>query len=183
MRVRVSRSLVGFFLLLQLVPMIVLVFPLYSLLANVGLLGSQLGLILATTVISLPMGVLFFNVFFSDLPPEMSEAAAIDGAGTLRTLWSIAIPLSKPAFGAVAAFALINTWNEFLLATSLVTNSRLRTLPPALSQYMSSYNFASSTTPGMQAVYLLIPIFAAVILLTLTQRSLTSAYEGGSVKG
>jgi ABC-type glycerol-3-phosphate transport system permease component len=78
---------------------------------------------------------------------------------------------------------LINTWNEFLLATSLVTNSRLRTLPPALTQYMSSYNFASSTTPGMQAVYLLIPIFAAIILLTLTQRSLTSAYEGGSVKG
>jgi multiple sugar transport system permease protein len=113
----------------------------------------------------------------------MSEAAAIDGAGTLRTLWSIAIPLSRPAFGAVAAFALINTWNEFLLATSLVTNSRLRTLPPALTQYMSSYQFASTTSPGMQAVYLLIPIFAAVVLLTLTQRHLTSAYEGGSVKG
>jgi multiple sugar transport system permease protein len=183
MRMRPARWLVAFFLLLQLVPMIVLVFPLYSLLAHIDLLGSQLGLILATTVISLPMGVLFFNVFFSDLPPEMTEAAALDGAGTLRTLWSIAAPLSRPAFGAVAAFALINTWNEFLLATSLVTNSRLRTLPPALNQYMSSYSFASSTSPGMQAVYLLIPIAAAVVLLTLTQRSLTSAYEGGAVKG
>lgn len=183
MRARAKGTLVAFFLLLQLAPLIVLVFPLYSLLAGIHLLGSQLGLMLATTVISLPMGVLFFNVFFTDLPPEMSEAASIDGAGTLRTLFSVAIPMSRAAFGAVAAFALINTWNEFLLATSLVTNSRLRTLPPALDQYMSSYNFASTATPGAKAVYLLIPIAAAVGLLALTQRHLTSAYEGGGVKG
>ena len=110
--------------MLQLVPLIVLVFPLYSLLGALHLLGSQLGLILATTVISLPMGVMFFNVFFSDLPPEMSEAAAIDAQASLRTLFSIAIPMSRSAFGAVAAFALINTWNEFLLATSLVTEQQ-----------------------------------------------------------
>lgn len=182
-RATVNRGLVGFFLLLQLVPLIVLVFPLYELLARLGILGSQAGLILASTVISLPMSVLFFHVFFSDLPPEVFEAATMDGAGTLRSLFAIALPLSKPALGAVAAFALINTWNEFLLGTTLISYSRLRTLPPALDQYMSSYAFAASASPGMQAIYFLIPIAAAVVLLSLTQRHLTSAYEGGGVKG
>ncbi len=101
----------------------------------------------------------------------------------MRILLQIVRPLARPVIGAMTAYTLINTWNEYLFATTLVSQSNIRTFPPALQQYMSSYNFTATTTPGEQAVYLLIPVAAAVILLAFTQRQLAAAYEGGAVKG
>ncbi len=174
---------IGLVLVLQLVPVIVLVFPLYDLLAKIGLLGTLTGLVLATAALYLPICTLLFKVFFDGMPREVEEAAAIDGAGTIRVLLSIIRPSAKPVIGAVAAYTLINTWNEYLLGTTLISDLNRRTFPAALQQFMSSYSFKAQTTPGMQAVYLLIPIVAAVILLAFTQRHLATAYQGGSVKG
>ena len=183
LRIRITGLLALFFVLLQLVPVIVLVFPLYEVLATVQLLGTPAGLILATSALYLPIGVIFFKIFFDGLPVDAEEAASIDGAGRFRTFISVVLPVSKPVIGAVAALTLINTWNEFLFATSLISESRSRTLPPALNQYMSSLDFIGSTSPGQQAVYLLIPVIAAAIILLSTQRLLMAAYEGGGVKG
>lgn len=183
LRLRFTGALTLFFLVLQLVPVIVVVFPLYDLLSRIGLLGGQGGLILATTALFLPMSVIFFQVFFVATGLESEEAAAIDGAGPLRTFVSVVLPNSKTVIGAVGSFVLINTWNEFLLATSLISDSRTRTLPPALYQYMSSRAFLGETPVGQQAVYLLIPVFLAAIILVATQKLLLSAYEGGGVKG
>lgn len=183
LRLRLTRALTLVFLVLQLVPVIVVVFPLYDLLSRIGLLGGQGGLILATTALFLPMAVIFFQVFFAATGLESEEAAAIDGAGPLRTFVSVVLPNAKTVIGAVGSFVLINTWNEFLLATSLISDSRTRTLPPALYQYMSSRAFLGETPVGQQAVYLLIPVFLAAIILVATQKLLLSAYEGGGVKG
>jgi multiple sugar transport system permease protein len=182
-RSRWTRAGLGLLVLLQLVPVIVLVFPLYDLLYRLGLLGTLPGLVLATSAMFLPIATLLFKVFFDGLPREVEESAALDGAGTFRILFSIVRPVSRPVMGAVAAYTVINTWNEYLLATTLISDSNRRTFPAALQQYMSSFSFKAQTTPGMQAVYLLIPIVAAVLLLALTQRHLATAYQGGSVKG
>jgi ABC-type sugar transport system permease subunit len=182
-RSRWTRAGLGLLVLLQLVPVIVLVFPLYDLLAKIGLLGTLTGLVLATSALFLPIATLLFKVFFDGLPREVEESASIDGASTVRLLFSIVAPMSRPVIGAVASYTLINTWNEYLLSTTLISDLSSRTFPPALQQYMSSYSFKAQTTPGMQAVYLLLPIIAAVLLLTLTQRHLATAYQGGSVKG
>lgn len=179
----VSKAVVGLLVFFQLVPVIVLVFPLYEILSGIGLLGTQAGQILATSVLFISMGTLFFRVFFDNIPREIEESAALDGAGPVRILLQIVRPLAKPVIGAMSAYTLINSWNEYLLATTVVSDSATRTFPAALQQYMSSYNFTATTTPGQQAVYLLIPIVAAVILLALTQRQLAAAYEGGAVKG
>ncbi len=179
----VPKAVVGALVLFQLVPVIVLVFPLYDILSWLHLLGSQPGQILATTAVFLSMATLFFRVFFDGTPREIEESAAIDGAGPVRILLQIVRPLARPVIGAMTAYTLINTWNEYLFATTLVSQSNIRTFPPALQQYMSSYNFTATTTPGEQAVYLLIPVAAAVILLAFTQRQLAAAYEGGAVKG
>lgn len=182
-RSRWTRVGVGLLVVLQLVPVIVLVFPLYDLLAKIGLLGTLTGLVLATSSVFLPIATLLFKVFFDGLPREVEESAALDGAGTLRIVFSIVRPNARSVMGAVAAYTVINTWNEYLLSTTLISDSAERTFPAALQQYMSSYSFKAQTTPGMQAVYLLIPIVAAVLLLALTQRHLATAYQGGSVKG
>lgn len=178
-----TRLLLVLLLVVQLVPAIVLVFPLYELLVGIGLLGTLTGLVLATSAIFLPLATLLFKVFFDGIPQEIEESAAIDGAGTIRILFQIVRPLARPVIGAVAAFTLINAWNDYLFAATLISDGAKRTFPPALQQYMSSYSFHSYATPGMQAVFLLIPIFAAIILLSLTQRHLAAAYQGGSIKG
>lgn len=183
LRLRLTPALTFFFLLLQLVPVIVVVFPLYDVLSRIGLLGGQGGLMLATTALFLPMAVIFFQVFFAATGIESEEAAAIDGAGAVRTFISVVLPNAKTVIGAVGAFVLINTWNEFLLGTSLISDSRTRTLPPALYQYMSSRAFLGETPVGERAVYLLIPVFLAALILIATQKLLLSAYEGGGVKG
>lgn len=182
-RSRWTRAGLAVLVLLQLVPVIVLVFPLYDLLSKLHLLGTRFGLVLATSSIYLPIAALLFKVFFDGLPREVEESAALDGAGTLRILFSIVRPAARPAIGAVAAYTVINTWNEYLLSTTLISDANSRTFPAALQQYMSSYSFKAQTTPGMQAVYLLLPIAAALLLLALTQRHLATAYQGGSVKG
>lgn len=182
-RSRWTRLLLGLLVLLQLVPVIVLVFPLYNLLSKIHLLGTLTGLVLATSTIFLPLCTLLFKVFLDGVPREIEESAAIDGAGTFRTLLRVVAPLSRPVIGTVAAYTLINTWNEYLLATTLISDANKRTFPAALQQYMSSFSFKGQATPGMQAVYLLIPIVAAIGLLALTQRHLATAYEGGSLKG
>lgn len=178
-----TRALLILLLVVQLVPAIVLVFPLYALLAKIGLLGTLSGLVLATSAIFLPLAALLFKVFFDSIPLEIEESAAIDGAGTFRILFQIVRPLAGPVIGSVAAFTMINAWNDYLFAATLISDGAKRTFPPALQQFMSSYSFQSYATPGMQAVFLLIPIFAAIVLLSLTHRHLAAAYQGGSIKG
>ncbi|GGL99475.1 ABC transporter permease [Nakamurella endophytica] len=178
-----TRLLLVVLLVVQLVPAIVLVFPLYDFFAQIGLLGTLTGLVLALSATFLPLSTLLFKVFFDGIPREIEESAAIDGAGTLRILFQIVRPLAGPVIGSVAAFTLINCWNEYLFGATLISDGAKRTFPPALQQYMSSYAFSSYASPGMQAVFLLIPIFAAIVLLSLTQRHLAAAYQGGAVKG
>lgn len=180
-----SRSISVGYLIVQFVPAVILVFPLYSLLAKIGLLNSLTGLSLATAALSLPTAIIFFRVFFHALPREWEEAAAIDGAGPLRTFLRIITPNTRSAFGAMGAFTLIGTWNEFLIATTLVSDSSRRTFPPALQQFAATaFQYADKDlTPGVQAVYLLIPILSSALLLSLTLRHFTAAVQGGGTKG
>lgn len=179
------RAVTGTMLVIQFVPQVILVFPLYELLARIGLLNSREGLIMASTAVSLPIAVLFFRVFFHEMPRELEEAASIDGAGTLRTFIRIVAPNARTAFGAMGAFTLIGTWNEFLLAMTLISDPAKRTFPPALQQFTQlAFAYADkNNTPGVQAVYLLLPIISSALLLSFTVRHFTAAVQGGGIKG
>jgi ABC-type glycerol-3-phosphate transport system permease component len=172
-------------IVVQFVPQVILVFPLYGILARAHLLNSRTGLILATAAVSLPVAVLFFRVFFQGMSKDLEEAAKLDGAGSLRIFARIVAPNARPAFGAMGAFTLIGTWNEFVLALTLIQDPSRRTFPPALQQFTQlAFNYADAkNTPGVQAVYLLIPIATSVLLLSFTVRHFTAAVQGGGVKG
>lgn len=166
----------------QFVPPVLLVFPLYRELALIGLLNSRIGLGIVTSVLSMPLSTLLFKTFFDSSPRELEEAAAIDGAGPVRIFRSVVIPISRPVIGAVAAFSLISSWNEFLFSLTFITDTASRTLPSALYLFTSTQNYAANTSPGQQAVYLVVPTVLAVALLAMTQRHFTAAYQGGGVK-
>lgn len=179
---RLSRGIGLLLIGAQLVPQILLVFPLYEFLASLSLINSREGQIVATTALFIPIGTLLFKVFFDNSPRELEEAAMLDGCGVLRRFAWIAARLARPAAGAVAAYTMINSWNEFLYSLTFVTNGDMRTFPGALQLFVNSIGFQESTTPAMQAIYIVVPIVITAFLLSTTQRSITAAYEGGAGK-
>ena len=99
-------------------PVFLAVVPLFFVLNNMGLLDGRLGLvglILSYVAFALPFTVFFLHAFFSGLPEEISEAAAIDGAGDFRTFFQIMLPMAKPGLASVAIFNFLGLWNQFLL--------------------------------------------------------------------
>ena len=95
--------------------------------------------------------------------------------------WSC--PTLEPGIAAIAAFTVIGTWNEFLLALTFVSSASKRTFPPALQQYTSGYQFYAAHTAGQQAVYVLIPVLMSALLLGVTGRHFTAAYQSGGMQG
>lgn len=178
-----ANGFTALLLVIQFIPGIMLLFPLYLLLATLGLLDTLPGLILATSSVGICGAILFFRLFFHGMPREMEEAAAIDGAGTLRTFFRVVLPNSWPGIAAIAGFTIVGSWNEYIFALTFVSSPDRRTFPPALDYLTSSWVFMSEHSPGQQAVFLLIPIITSAIVLSFTVRQLTLAVSGGGTKG
>lgn len=172
----------GIILVVQFVPPVLLVFPLYHELSLLNLLNSRIGLAIVTGVLVMPLATLLFKTFFDSSSRQLEEAAALDGASAFRTFRSVVIPTSRPVMGAVAAFALISSWNEFLFSITFISDAPSRTLPSSLYLLTSTQSYAAFTSPGQQAVYLVAPALLAVVLLAFTQRHFTAAFQGGGVK-
>ena len=169
-------------LLVLVVPFQLLMIPLYVLIArDYGLGDSYLGMILPFAINS--TAVFIFRQYFLQLPSELFDAARIDGAGELRTLWSIALPLVRPALLTAVLLTFIGPWNEFLWPFLITKQQAKQPLAVALANYISTVQ-ASTTNPYgailAGAVVLAIP---AVALFLLFQRHFVSTDLGSGVKG
>ena len=112
------------FLVVRLLPPIALVIPFYLLASALGLLDTALVLVLVNATLTFPLVVVLMRQAFADLPPELEEAAGIDGAGPWRILVGIVLPLAAPAMVATALIVFAFVWNDFLFASSLSTLAR-----------------------------------------------------------
>ena len=130
-RFRGQGALFQTILATQFVPAVVIVLPFYLLFRRLGLLDTFLALITVDLGIVLPYAVWTVKGFIDAVPTETEEAASIDGAGVLRTLWSVVVPMAWPGIITAAIFCFILTWNEFLFALVL-TRSDAVTLPVGL---------------------------------------------------
>jgi multiple sugar transport system permease protein len=168
--------------LIQVVPFQLLMIPLYVLIArNYGLSDSYLGMILPFAINS--TAVFIFRQYFLQLPQELFDAARIDGAGELRTLWSIALPLVRPALLTAVLLTFIGPWNEFLWPFLITKQPDKQPLAVALANYIS--NIASSVANPYGAILAGAVILAApaVVLFILFQRHFVSTDLGSGVKG
>ncbi|MDG9672060.1 carbohydrate ABC transporter permease [Hahella sp. CR1] len=140
-RFRFPRRLDHAFLLLVLVikmmPPIVVAIPLFQLLKGLGLLDSKLGLILVYQVYTLPFCIWMLLSFVRDVPLSLEEAASLEGAGLLRRLWHIVLPLCGPGLAATFIFTLIMAWNEFLFALLYLSTPSHFTLPLYVSNFIT----------------------------------------------
>ncbi|MCX7522578.1 carbohydrate ABC transporter permease [Microbacterium sp. STN6] len=169
-------------LLVQVVPFQLLLIPLYVLIArNYGLADNYLGMILPFAINS--TAVIIFRQYFLQVPKELFDAARIDGAGELRLLWRVAIPLVRPALVTVILITFIGPWNEFLWPFLVTKEASMQPLAVSLANYIS--NVASSTANPFGSVLAGAVVLAApvVILFIAFQRYFISTDIGSSVKG
>lgn len=178
-----SRSIrnfvLGAFLLIQMLPPIVFAGPFYTISRALGIYDSPLALIMAYIVLQLPLATLILVEFFSGLPKELEEAAAIDGAGNWTTFFRIALPLVAPGIATAALLTFNFNWNDFLFALTLTSTPAGMTLPVGIAGFAQDYQvkYGNMTAAAMVAT---VP---ALLLVIFAQRYITKGLTVGAVKG
>ncbi len=159
-----------------MVPREAMFIPLYLMFSETGQLNTYQGLFLPR--IALPLGVFIMTQFFRAVPHEMEEAARIDGAGHARIFLSIMLPLARPAMAALAIFAFVQSWNDYLWPLVVATNPQFFTLTVGLAQQQGSFDAANSL--GSLMARGLIGSLPLVIVFLLFQRQLIRGIALGS---
>jgi arabinogalactan oligomer/maltooligosaccharide transport system permease protein len=172
-------ALLGSFLLTQIFPGVVMTVPLYILLDKVGLLDSLTGLVLVYASTAVPFCTWMLKGYFDTLPKEMEEAAQIDGASQLQIFVKLVLPLSKPAIAVTALFSFMTAWNEFIMASTFLTDEGKYTLPVLLQSSVGQF----SADWGRFAAGALVTSVPVMILFYVLQKYLVGGLTAGAVKG
>jgi len=169
-------------LLVQMVPFQLLMIPLYvQITRSYGLGDSYLGMILPFLINT--TAVFIFVQFFKALPVEIFEAARIDGAGEIRLLTSVAIPLIKPVLVTVVLVTFIGPWNEFLWPFLITKDATLQPLAVSLANYISNVAQSTANPNGAILAGATALAFPVVILFIVFQRFFRATDLGAAVKG
>lgn len=172
---RGAGGLVALFIIPVFLPSNVSVIPLFIVTFKLHLVNTYGGLIIPI-VGSTAFGTLLFRQFFVNLPGGLVEAARIDGAGWFRVLYSIAVPLSKPAVASYSAITFLTAWNMYIWPQIIATNPKLRVIPVALAPLArSSYNTIPPNVGYAAAVLSALPV---VVAFLLAQRWFLNAVVG-----
>ncbi|MBF9131094.1 carbohydrate ABC transporter permease [Plantactinospora sp. S1510] len=177
-RVRGRVWFLVFFLVANLVPQEMLVYPLYYLAKSVGLYDSLLAVIIIFTVIQGAFGTYLLSSVFARFPRELLDAAEVDGAGRWRVLWQVVVPASRPTLAVLVAFFFVWTWNEFFLPLVFLVSNDNQTVPVALG-VLQGQRIMDATTTSASALLGIVP---AVVFFLLFQRTLTRGVMSGAVK-
>lgn len=162
----------------RMLPPIATIIPIYVLFQQFGLLDTQLALIIAYIASNLPIVIWLMRDYFQNIPLELEECAAIDGASRYRIFRTIVLPLSVPGLVATFLFVLVFAWNEYLLALFL-SSARAQTMPLIVA--------AQNATRGPQwwymSVLILIMIVPVIIMAIILERFIARGLLVGAVKG
>jgi multiple sugar transport system permease protein len=166
-------------LLAQMVSPIVLLVPLYGLIAHLGLLDTHKGLVTVYAAVQLPFTIVVLRNFFDALPRSIFEAAVLDGASRATTFRRIALPLIGPGLASVAIFNLAFYWAEFGLALVLLDSQQRFTIPIGLFSFQSGYETEWQLVAAASFIGL-VPVVAAFLAL---QRFFVAGLTSGATKG
>jgi multiple sugar transport system permease protein len=181
-----GQHLAFWFLSQRMLPPVAVVLPIFLLYSQyarswfgINLIDTRIGLIILYTVFALPWTVWMMYSYFRQMPPELEQAALVDGCTHWQALWKVAVPLAAPGLVSAAAFAFIFSWTEFLFALVL-TSTHAVTLPVVLAGYIGLFQ---GNLWGETAAMTLISLAPAVILGTFLQRHLVRGLTVGAVQG
>ncbi|MFE8920777.1 carbohydrate ABC transporter permease [Streptomyces rochei] len=178
-RGRLARGATGWVVISQAFPFVLVIIPLFLVLKNLRLINSVPGLVMVYVVWSLPFALWMLAGYVRAVPAELEEAAAVDGAGRLRTLVSVTAPLLAPGIVATALFAFITAWNEFFFALVLLKTPEKQTLPVILTHFIGAEGVADL---GPLAAAAFLATLPSLVVFALIQRRITGGMLAGAVK-
>ena len=174
-----KTALLGLVLAVSMFPQISVVSPVYLLLRELRLINTYPGLILPYLTFAMPLAVWLLVGFFRQLPPELEEAAMVDGASRLRTFGEVVLPVAAPGLAATAILTFLYSWNEFLFALSFTLGPERHTVPVAIALFRGRYQ-----VPWGQILAASVVATAPVALVVLGfQRRIVQGLTAGAVKG
>ena len=163
----------------QMLPEAMLVVPLFALYSQAGLINTLLGLILANTAFTVPVITWMLKSAIDGVPIDIEEAARIDGCGRVRIVLSVVLPLVAPSLAAAAVIAFFHGWNEYILATTLITQESLRPASVGLASFVGELSTPIHSVMAVALIY----TAPAIIFYLFVQRYVVGGMTAGSVKG
>ncbi|MDL2323890.1 carbohydrate ABC transporter permease [Ruminococcaceae bacterium OttesenSCG-928-A16] len=174
------KLIMGAFMMSQAFPQAILLLSIYVLMQKTGLLGSYGALLISYVVFTLPVGTWTLKSYFDQLPDALIESAKIDGAGNLRIMGQIILPMAIPGMISVAIYGFVWSWNDLLYSMTLVTDSAKRTLASGL---VMTYLGEASTNWGAMMAASIVSAIPVTIIFVFLQRYFIQGLTAGAVKG
>jgi ABC-type glycerol-3-phosphate transport system permease component len=167
-----------FIVALMALPPTALLIPIFKVILDADLLNQRLGLILVYSAINLPFSIYLLASFMKSVPTELLNAAKVDGAGALRTLWSVVVPLVKPGLLTLVTLNFLFLWNEFLFSLVILQSETNRTIMVGIAQFQGHFekNF------GIVCAGLLLSMIPPLLIFAFFQRDLARGLTAGAVK-
>ncbi|MFE7855849.1 carbohydrate ABC transporter permease [Streptomyces sp. NPDC057403] len=178
-RTALTRAATGWVVVSQAFPLVLVIIPLFLVLKNLRLIDSLAGLTLVYVVWALPFALWMLAGYVRAVPAEVEEAAAVDGAGRARTLFSVVAPLLAPGIVATGLFAFVTAWNEFFFALVLLKTPEKQTLPVVLTHFIGAEGVADL---GPLAAAAFLATLPSLVVFAVVQRRITGGMLTGAVK-
>lgn len=167
------------FLATQMMPVVVLIVPLFIAFRTLNLLNTLYSLMIVYTVLNVPFCTMMMQGFFAGIPGELEEAAMVDGGTRLDAILRVAVPLARPGLIATFLFAFIGAWNELLFSIMFLNSDQHFTLPVGLYMFISKYDVHW----GRMMAGATIALIPALVVFGFVQRYMVSGLVSGAVKG
>jgi arabinogalactan oligomer/maltooligosaccharide transport system permease protein len=174
-----KRGLMWAFLLTQMFPVAILIVPIYTIMARLGLIDTKASLIIAYCTVAVPFCAWMLRGYFDTIPKELDEAAALDGLGPFQTFYRVILPLARPGLAVTAFYTFLTAWGEVAYAIAFIQTSENYTLGAGLKQFVPQFNQRwELLTPA--AILIMLP---AGIVFFFAQRHLVAGLTAGGTKG
>jgi arabinogalactan oligomer/maltooligosaccharide transport system permease protein len=173
------RGLMWVFLLTQMFPVAILIVPIYTIMADLGLINTKASLVIAYCTVAVPFCTWMMRGYFDTIPRELDEAASLDGLGPFGTFWRVILPLARPGLAVTAFYTFLTAWGEVAYAIAFMQTEKQLTLGAGLQQFVPRFNAQwELLTAG--AVLILLP---AAVVFFFAQRHLVAGLTAGGTKG
>ena len=174
LNIKHSTGIFIFFLLGMMLPMQVALVPINIMYTGLPLTNTYFGLFYVYVGFGISFGILILRGFFKAVPKDIDEAASIDGCNKMKLFWSIILPIAKPAVATLFIMDFLSTWNEYLLASVLVTDKNMRTVAAGLMTFMGEHG----ADYGMLYAGVLISVIPVILVYIFFQRYFVEGLAG-----